>query len=237
MGFFLGLSGSSRCGKDTMAEYLIRRHNWGEKVSFAENLKDLCKRIYSLSDFDVNDQEGKASEFEEPKIFTKDNFSSVLWWMYRTHGDVNTTKEAVSKVVGLVGSEMKTPREILQLVGTDVCRTLIPSYHLDLLYSKIYNRKDDFIIITDVRFPDEMRVIRNLLGGKVVKIVRDTEDGYINKKHASEISLKNSSDFDEVIYNTKDGLSFFYEEIDKFVERNKHVWKRSEISNNQEKKE
>ena len=57
-----------------------------------------------------------------------------------------------------------TPRWVLQYWGTEVCRK---SFHDDIwiasLENKIRNSKDD-IIVSDVRFPNEVKAIKNQQG-------------------------------------------------------------------------
>lgn len=47
----IGLTGYSRCGKDTMADYLVENYNY-KKIAFADLLKEVCKLLFSFS----NDQ-------------------------------------------------------------------------------------------------------------------------------------------------------------------------------------
>ena len=85
MGFVLGINGAAGAGKDTLADYLVSKHGWTKKLSFARNLKDLCKKAFDLSEFQVDNQKGKGQDLECPKVFTTDAFGSILYWMYRTH--------------------------------------------------------------------------------------------------------------------------------------------------------
>jgi hypothetical protein len=64
-----------------------------------------------------------------------------------------------------------TPRLVLQLWGTEVCRQ---GFHDDIWIASIENKMrktGDNIVISDVRFPNEIRAIHNA-GGKVVRVVR-----------------------------------------------------------------
>ena len=69
MGFVLGFSGAAGAGKDTVADYLIEGGGWDGKLSFAGNLKEMCKLVFNLTDHDVYDQEGKQALFDSPKVF------------------------------------------------------------------------------------------------------------------------------------------------------------------------
>ena len=67
-----------------------------------------------------------------------------------------------------------TPRWILQYWGTDVCRK---TFHDDIwiasLENKLRNSRDD-VVISDCRFPNEIKSIRRA-GGMVVRVIRGPE--------------------------------------------------------------
>lgn len=67
-----------------------------------------------------------------------------------------------------------TPRWILQYWGTDVCRK---AFHDDIwiasLENKLRNSADD-VVITDCRFPNEIRAIKSA-GGRVIRVFRGPE--------------------------------------------------------------
>jgi hypothetical protein len=72
-----------------------------------------------------------------------------------------------------------TPRWILQYWGTEVCRR---AFHDDIwiasLENKLRNSKDD-IVISDCRFPNEIKSIK-AAGGIVVRVVRGPEPDWYN---------------------------------------------------------
>ena len=67
-----------------------------------------------------------------------------------------------------------TPRLVLQLWGTEVARK---AFHDDIwiasLENKLRNSRDD-VVITDCRFPNEIKAIR-AAGGRVIRVVRGPE--------------------------------------------------------------
>jgi hypothetical protein len=220
MGFVLGLCGPAGAGKDTVADYLVSKHGWTEKLSFASNLKKMCKAIFFLSDYDVNDQEGKQTNFNRPRPFTGRNLGSVLHWMSRTHASYPLKRGVKEKVRSLVGTEFTNPRHILQFIGTDICRELVPSYHVDMVVREIKASPEGFYVITDARFPDEGDLVLDDLSGMVVYIDRPAllvEN--IDRRHASETALLNWGRFSDTINNHRDGLAFLYEEVDNFLGR------------------
>ena len=117
-----------------------------------------------------------------------------------------------------------TPRKLLQLLGTEAGRQIIhPNIWVNALFAD-YKNKSGFPymepeglsetdinltkypnwIITDVRFPNEIKGIKDR-GGIVIRINRPQylDNGLVIRKdeHPSEIALDDSSDFDYVIEN------------------------------------
>jgi len=221
MGFVLGLHGAALSGKDTVADYLVSQHNWDGKLSFANNLKEMCKAVFLLTDHDVYDQEGKLKFFDTPRVFTDRNLGSVMYWMARTHPSANISKSTFSKIKSLVGKELSNPRHILQFIGTDVCRELVPTYHVDVLVKAVTDNPEGRFVVTDVRFPNEGDLIQDKLNGTVIKLERpnSTSVANIDRTHASETSMQDWGKFNDIINNDREGLPLLYEQVDQFLER------------------
>jgi len=94
-------------------------------------------------------------------------------------------------------SEILTPRLILQILGTEGGRDVIhPNIWVNATLGDL--RETDHVIVTDVRFPNEVEGIKRK-GGKVIKIIRPSVVS--TSTHASETSLNNYTDWDYVIVN------------------------------------
>jgi len=220
MGFVLGISGPAGSGKDTVADYLIETHGWDGKLSFARNLKNMCKAVFKMSEWQVSSQEGKRATFGKPIVFTEGHLGSVLFWMSQTHANFPIAAGAKEKVKALVGRELRTPREILQMIGTDICRSLISSYHLDIVWKDA--AADGNWVVTDVRFPNEAEMLANDLKGSVIKVFRPQASSCEGetKTHLSEVALSSWSGFSDTIDNSIEGLENLYKEVNSFLERN-----------------
>lgn len=86
------------------------------------------------------------------------------------------------------------------------------------LHRRIFERPDDNWVITDVRFPNEVRAVKSW-GGLAIRIDRSGAGatGGI-AEHASETSLDECDDWDAVIQN--DGtFEQLYERVDEVVKR------------------
>jgi hypothetical protein len=141
----IGVCGFIGSGKDTIADYLTNFHEF-RRESFASSLKDAVAQVFG---WDRTMLEGRTKQAREGREQRDE------WWSHR------------------LGMEI-TPRWILQYWGTDVCRG---NFHDDIwiasLENKLRNSQDD-IVISDCRFPNEIKSIKNA-GGIVIRVVRGPE--------------------------------------------------------------
>jgi len=142
----IGVCGFIGSGKDTVADYLTNFHGF-RRESFANSLKDAVAHVFGWDRTMLEGRTKSAREWRE---------QVDPWWAERL------------KMPNL------TPRWILQYWGTEVCRK---AFHDDIwiasLENKLRNSKDD-IVISDCRFPNEIKSIKNA-GGIVVRVVRGPE--------------------------------------------------------------
>ena len=138
----IGVCGFIGSGKDTIADYLVNFHGF-RRESFANSLKDAVAHVFG---WDRTMLEGRTKQSREWREQRDE------WWSNR------------------LGTEI-TPRLMLQLWGTEVCRK---GFHDDIwiasLENKLRNSTDD-IVISDCRFPNEIKSIRDA-GGMIVWVKR-----------------------------------------------------------------
>ena len=201
----IGVCGFIGSGKDTVADYLVNFHEF-RRESFADTLKDAVAAVFG---WDRTLLEGRTKEAREWREEVDP------WWAER------------------LGMPTLTPRWVLQYWGTEVCRK---SFHDDIwiasLENKIRNSKDD-IIVSDVRFPNEVKAIKNQ-NGKMIWVQRgrlpkwyDTaleanagsniaiNDLKVQKVHASEWAWVGTK-FDHTIHNDMK-LDDLYNEVKALV--------------------
>lgn len=142
----VGFVGFIGSGKDTAADYLVNFHGY-RRDSFANTLKDAVSQVFG---WDRTLLEGRTKEAREWREQVD------TWWAER----LNMPK--------------LTPRWVLQYWGTDVLRK---GFHDDIWIASLENKMrktGDNIVISDVRFPNEIKAIHNA-GGIVVRIKRGDE--------------------------------------------------------------
>ena len=142
----IGFVGFIGSGKDTAADYLVNFHGF-RRDSFANTLKDAVSAVFGWDRVLLEGRTKEAREWRE-QVDT--------WWAER------------------LNMPHLTPRWVLQYWGTEVCRQ---GFHDDIWIASVENKMrktGDNIVISDVRFPNEIKAIHNA-GGKVIRVRRGPE--------------------------------------------------------------
>lgn len=150
MSKLVGIVGWIGCGKDTVADYLVNNYNF-KRESFAGSLKDAVAAVFGWPRELVEGGTKEAREWRE---------QPDKWWSER---------------LGMPGF---TPRLALQLWGTEVCRN---NFHNDIWIASLENRLRNSIqdvVISDVRFPNEVATIKNA-GGNIIWVKRGPDPDWI----------------------------------------------------------
>jgi hypothetical protein len=139
----IGVCGLIGSGKDTIANYLQNFHQF-RRESFANSLKDAVAQVFGW-DRELLEGHTKQSRAWREQVDP--------WWAERLD------------MPGL------TPRWVLQYWGTEVCRH---EFHDDIWIASVENKirkTTDNIVVSDVRFPNEIASIKRA-GGIVVRVHR-----------------------------------------------------------------
>ncbi len=150
----VGVLGFKGSGKDTVGDYLVEKHGC-ERDSFANPLKDAVAAVFgwprAMLEGDTSDSRAWR---EAPDI----------WWEKK----LDWENHAGSRI-----SQRFTPRVALQWFGTEVFRS---SFHDSVWIYSLENRlrRKEKVVITDCRFPNEVKVIRDL-NGIVLRVKRGPE--------------------------------------------------------------
>lgn len=180
----IGLSGRKGSGKSLLSEELIKRGF--VKIGFADKLKELTSSLFDWELSSLYDPWSKEKVLSKPVIWNK------------------TKSEKLEEMIDCKASLYRedksffTRRDALQYIGTEVLRKYENDFHINSVRLKIENNPDENFVLDDVRFPNELELLKNM-GAKCVFVIRPYFfDNYSN--HASETSL-GRKDFDVSILN------------------------------------
>lgn len=192
----IGLVGFAGSGKGTVADMLVKKHKFN-KLAFADSVKDATAAIFG-------------------------------WPRHLLEGDTDESREFREKIDDFWSARLKrevTPRWALQIMGTEAGRN---SFHESIWIYATEARMavHENVVLADVRFPNEVKFIRDR-GGFVIRVIRGDDPDWFetalmqntlsyrsfildsNKKTMEEIfpEIHNSewawigTEFDYIIYN------------------------------------
>lgn len=149
--------------------------------SFADSLKTICIDLFNIpfeNVYGTNEQKNEKIDH--------------LKWC-------NMPTWRSSKLV-----DSMTAREFMQYFGTDIMRKMWEPIWCQNTVNRITEEQSELAIVADVRFPNEVDVIKDA-GGVVIKLNRDL----FEDEHASETQLDaenyDQENFDYVIENQGEG--------------------------------
>jgi len=195
----IGLGGKLRSGKDTIADYLVKKHGW-IKLGMSDPLKEASIRNNQVIEIKPG----------EPLNVTGKRIKHLR----------------VSEIIGAVGydvaKEIADYRAHLQKLGTEVGRQLLGENTWvkvadDMIFERLADGSN--VVITGIRFPNELNMINRYDRGELWYVDRPDEEaeGEV-AAHASETSLIRE-DFEVFIEN--DGtLEELYAKVDKLLLQN-----------------
>lgn len=178
----IGFFGHKGAGKDTAAQALLdevgRHRKSGRIYKFATPLKRMAAALMQEPVHMMNGDSEASRQFRE---------------------------EESEKIADITGGKIKTPRALLQWLGTELGRQLCRDIWVRLLEKEMGEDGADLLLVTDCRFENEMAFIKRH-GGLCVWVKRPGLVG--EDKHASEAFPFKEEDFDLTIYNTSTLNSF-----------------------------
>ena len=170
----IGICGLIGSGKDTIADYLIKRHNF-QKLSFADKLKD---SVATMFDWDRSLLDGKTDQ-------------SRQW------------REEVDEYWSNETGEEITPRYVLQLFGTECMRDgFYDGIWVSLTKKKILDHPEINFVIPDVRFPNEAKMIYEI-NGQVWRVKRGQDPAWFSEYQTLGVEPKEVHPSEWAWANTK----------------------------------
>jgi hypothetical protein len=147
----IGLTGLPASGKDTVARILVRNYAYAT-AAFADALRDeVCVGWNRLDDLWLTDRVIKERPTHDLAIH-KCPDADFMRAMLRANQDMRAPR---------------SPRQILQLWGTEYRRTQRPSYWIERLTDRVdelVRKGNKRVVISDVRFPNEADFVRSRRG-------------------------------------------------------------------------
>lgn len=173
-----GLKGS---GKDTIASIICKHDKSFKTIAFADRLKDVCALLFNW------EREMLSGRFVESRE-------------WREKPDEFWTKE--------LGVEF-TPRRALTSVGTDIIRGTIFNNIWDIIVKKeILDNPNINFVITDCRFANEIRMIKNL-NGTIVQVERGEKPSWwsiAEKYNLGELGIEEPVELKSIHASEKDWI-------------------------------
>lgn len=162
-----------------------------KQYSFATPLKSFCMQVFGLTyeqAHGTNEQKDTPTSlrWEDMPVSPRD----VNDWLSRVR--VDSSAPVPLKTGAMTG------REVLQYFGTQIGRQMWDNCWVDATIRKIHMQQPQLAIITDVRFPNEVKGIQDA-GGKVLRFTRAPFKD--QDEHASETALDGYEGFDAIIDN------------------------------------
>jgi hypothetical protein len=203
----ISLSGTKRSGKDTIADVLVKEFKY-TKVAFADSLRELCTKVFDLSENMFIDDDKKEARFITPIRLDEEHLGLMLS-IIENDWKIPVSKESKDKMLLKVGKEMTYPRQILQYVGTEVVRDCIdPDFWIKALERRIDGLAD--VVIADARLKNERDWAKSR--GALLCIVQ--RPNFIKQdSHRSENELEDNY---QIVFNNDDTLTRFQIEVGAF---------------------
>lgn len=167
----VAFAGRKQSGKTTCAEFVYNLFN---SLSINDSSLGACK-IYNFAD--------------PLKILCMDILGLEHRQCYGSDSDKNELVDC------FWNNHQLSAREVMQIVGTDIFRTMKQNVWSDATIKKILKEKPSLAVIADCRFPNEVVAIKNA-GGTIIKLNRNPHNSY----HSSEIAL-DQNQYDQSLFD------------------------------------
>lgn len=171
----IGLNGKLKSGKDTTFQVISDLYPFAERISFAEKLKQSAAASLGMSR--ELSEELKGHENVHITIAGTTGLNSLL----------------PSDLAGEATKWSMTMREYLQRYGTEGHRDVFgENFWVDQALPKDLDHSERLLIVTDMRFPNEIQRVKDL-NGVCVKVHRNVETQF--SSHASEQNVDHLMDY------------------------------------------
>lgn len=231
----IGFVGPKGSGKDTAADLLRELKKAHGRISFAGPLKEICSKVFSIPSTLFHDPDLKERPFVELPSVGQDVVltSSLLKQVKKecaarlpeydiTTGFMIYNIDRVS-IAGLENQVMKSPRQLLQIIGTDLIRERVyKKWHLEAAFSEtaLAKLKGTVFCVTDVRFVNEYQFLKDKFGDDFTcyYVERPEKEAVLDEAtHPSELGVREIKALlpEENILKNDGTMEDFKEKLDK----------------------
>jgi hypothetical protein len=189
----IGIAGFLGSGKGTLGDILVKEHGF-KAIAFADALKDAVAAIFKWPRELLEGDTPDSRDFREQ--------TDEYWTSKFGYG--------------------VTPRYMMQLMGTEAGRDVFdPNLWVYVVEKIITEDPDSNYVITDVRFPNELRIIKRM-GGHTIRVVRGPEPLWFET--AAKDNLTNTDSM-SLLYPTvhRSEYSLCGYEFDSVIENNDNI--------------
>jgi len=183
----VGLVGLRGSGKDTAAQFLVA-HGWN-RIAFADALYLEVAKAFGVTVEFFNRRETKETPLPELALKNCQDHLFVAVMLADAGLKLGVTD---GRKVSAFLRKPRSPREIMQKWGTEYRRnTFRDDYWRDQVLKYVKAHPESNFVITDVRFPDEARLVETHLQGQLGRINRPGLPGSDDKAllHSSEVAM------------------------------------------------
>lgn len=178
--------GVKTSGKSTVANILKQIIlEKTEEAALADKLKNVCSEVFNIKRENFDQQSLKEVKFKTPALLDLYRIKSILSMFNVPITDDLLQKYFTNNTEGML---LESPRQIAQVVGTEVLRTAGD----EDIHCKNLKLGDNITIVSDIRFPNEFLYFNKLDNINFIPfyIHRTEAEKYINENsHSSETSV------------------------------------------------
>lgn len=192
----IALSGHSKSGKSLVATIIKMIDTWNNSQFLQVNYPDIKQFIITFLN-------NKSTVATHGTTYVEVAFADCLKYVIALIFNIDEPKllwdqlfKETPNSLSLTDKEghVYSYRELLQLIGTEVCRTINPDIWIKALFNTLSDNGK--YIISDVRFMNELKYCKEN-NAITIRINRNVKQ----LNHQSETELDNCNDFDYIIDN------------------------------------
>lgn len=182
----IGIAGVKTSGKSTVTAMIQKQLEGATESALAGKLKNVTASVFGLERKQLDLQELKEVPFDQPKKLTNESIGAVL-----EQFNVFMSRREIDSKYDIVGMELKTPRHIAQIVGTEILRAT-GDEDIHCKNMPLNPNPELPTIVSDLRFPNEFAYFKNNPEINFVPLYLNREEAekHVTKdSHPSETSV------------------------------------------------